>query len=218
MPTIAIVDDRHEPRESVRRAMSLHVPEGWDVVDSPPLGSIAEYPSWIIENDVAAFIVDERLQEQAPDAEGHADYNGHQVVDYIRPLLPTLPIFFITSYPEATDVAARFGKVEEIIPRMTFALKSKDFVDRFVRSGQKYLESNEGALAELADLSMRIAGGGSTNEDRIRAQAIQSMLGIPFSGGEIHDRAEWIEEMSKRLRSLERLQNEIEVFLEGLKR
>jgi hypothetical protein len=213
MPTIAIIDDRHDLRSSLSRNMSLYVPAHWAVVDSPPLESIDEYPSWITEHEVSTFVVDEKLHEQARDAEGHAAYNGHDVVDYLRPRFPSLPIFVVTSYPEESDLQDRLGKVEGIIPRNRFTDRASDFVDRLVRSGQKYAEEHQAELLELAERTARIATGGSTHEDIERVRVLQEKLGLPFSAIEVETRSEWISEMTERLDELEKLREEIADFI-----
>lgn len=215
MPTIAIVDDRHDPRVTLRRAISLHAPEGWTVIDSAPLGEMAEYPSWLIENEVAVLVLDENLREQTQDAEGHALYQGHEVVDYLRARIPTLPIFFVTSYPNEPELDDRFGKVEGIFARGDFADKAKDHVERIVRGGQRYLETNETELADLARLSSRIAEGRGSEADYSKLEAIRGKLGLAFQESGVVDRSVWIAEMENGLEKLEHLRNQIEDFLKG---
>ncbi len=216
MPNIAIVDDRHDPRVTLRRRIGLNLPVEWAVIDTHPLESLSDYPAWIVEHEVATLVLDERLQEQMNDSEGHAYYDGHEVVVYLRQRLPTLPIFFVTSYPEVSEVEEQYGKVEGVFPRRDFFDSRADkLIERLVRSGQKYVEVYERELADLAEISRRLATSTASDEDRSRADAIRSKLNIAFTGEAISDRAAWLDEMNKRLGELEGLHAEIESFLKG---
>ena len=119
MPAIGVVDDRSTQRRQLVRGIDTSdvLPEGWRSLGINPLNTITEYPNWINENDVAALVLDERLQEQQADVEVHVNYDGHDVVDYLRKTIPDFPIFIVTAAPNDPGLGERFAAVEDIINR-----------------------------------------------------------------------------------------------------
>src|SRR5687768_16576898 len=117
MPTIGIIDDRADHRETVRRTIELRLRrfQGWAAVDSEPLAAVTDYPSWIAENDVAVLVLDERLTESRRVRDVTVNYNGHHVVQFLRTTYRDLPIYVVTAYPDDTDLRRHLAAVDDII-------------------------------------------------------------------------------------------------------
>jgi CheY-like chemotaxis protein len=217
MPTIGIVDDRRTLRRTLVRKLSTVLPTGWDSADADPLIELSDYPSWLTENDVTALILDERLHEQAEDVESQVTYSGHDLVDYLRQRFTTLPIFVVTSYPEDESLKRRFKDVEAIIGRADFVRDADKWAPRITRASQKYFETVQAQLSELADVSLKIATGEATKDDQDRAKAIQSNLQAPFVVEQIGSKSDWLNQLEGKLSELDALKGEIDEYLSNLK-
>jgi CheY-like chemotaxis protein len=211
MPVIGVIDDREDLRHILNTTLHAVLPAEWQSVESDPLPSLNNYPSWITENKIAALIVDERLGERAVGGEGHVDYNGHDLAQYLRARPNTLPIFIVTSNTGDEGLEERFSDVEDIIDRDEFLKKAEDYVPRIVRSSQKYLETFQNELAELSDFAQKAASNEEpTEEEKKRAKAIQTKIETAFSVDEISNRKDWLDELDKKVVQLEELKSEIE--------
>jgi hypothetical protein len=209
MPNIGVIDDREDLRTTLVANIRLELEEEeethWRVQEASPLESIEEYPAWIHENEIATLVVDERLAEQGPGV----TYAGHDVVEYLRKRLPTLPIFVVTSHAdEVLDEAKK--DVEAIVPRDQFTDEPAIYVTRMVRAGRKYVEEFERELAELSAISRRIVAGDATGVEIRRADAIREELARSPDERDALTRVEWLEKVGHELEKLEELKNEIE--------
>jgi hypothetical protein len=222
MPAIAVIDDRKNARKTLTVALKTVLPEDWEPVETDPLEKLSEYPSWITENDIVALILDERLDEKKPDVSPkvrlHVTYKGHDLVDYLRSLLPTIPIFIVTSYPKDSSLTERFGKVEAIVPRDSFVKNIEDWVPRITRLSQSFFEMIQEQLTELSELSLKVAKGTATKGEQARLKALQSSLQTPFAAEETADRSEWLNKLHTKLDDFDKLQREVQKFLGGQKR
>ena len=114
MSIIGIVDDRDDVRTIMLDTVELALSDGWEAIAIPPLSSLDSYPSWISQEEIVVLLIDERLNEVA-NVNGAVDYEGHDLVDYMRQHMPEFPIFVVTSYKEnAPDLDERFKDVEDI--------------------------------------------------------------------------------------------------------
>ncbi len=211
MSVIGIVDDRDDVRAIMIDNVRLALPDGWEAIDIPPWNTLDNYPSWISQEEIVALIIDERLNEVA-NANGAVDYEGHDLVDYMRQHMPEFPIFVVTSYKEdAPELGERFKDVEDIIERNNFYERSGDYIPRIIRAGQRYLQTFEQELAELADFAKRSAAGEdiSTGEYE-RAKAIQTKIETAFPIENIASRGEWLSQMEQLIAELETLKTDIE--------
>lgn len=214
MPSIGIIDDRSNVRTTMRRAMEARLPEQWEVADSFPLDNLDDYPSWLGENEAVALVVDQRLREQANSAGRVSNHEGHEIVDFLRQRMPTLPIFMVTVYPDEESLDERQGKVEAVMSRNDFFSHSGDITERIVRSGQKFLDTNEVELSELSQLSQKIAMGEATREDLQRVSAIQEKLQLASGSVDLQSRAEWLTEVQRQFGELADLRHEIQELLQ----
>jgi len=212
MPAIAVIDDRQPIRETLRELLALKIEdeEGWDVVDVAPLRSLAEYPGWIDEASVAVVLTDERLHEGAEaDAGEPVEYNGHDLVDFLRPRYPSLPIYVVTAYPFEESLNTRFGSVEDVIIKGDLTEKAGEYAERFVRAGSKFFEEHQAELERLASLSRATALGEATAEEIAEMRALQQRLGMPFDATTL-DRSQWIGAFEKAIADLERVEKQLQ--------
>lgn len=217
MPTVAIIDDREDMRKTIKRLVDSELEGEWNSVEVDPLPNLEDYPSWIMEDEVCVILLDERLNEQKPKKKNTSYYEGHTLVEFIRKHLPTFPIFVITSYPEDEELKKKFKDVEEIIVRHQFAERANEYVPRFLRSGQRYLEAFHNELTELAENADKIAKGTATQQDIERVKAIQAKIGMLFPWDTIKTRCEWADELETRLKTFEKLSTKIKKFLDSTK-
>lgn len=207
MPTIAVVDDRKDQRETLRRMIKAHLSGEWTCRDYPPLRSLDEYPHLLHTDEVAVLMLDERLHEQG--GEEAADYSGHDIVRFLRERLPEFPIFVVTSHAGDEELQAAFGEVEDVIVRETFYGRPEDYVKRVVRSASKFLSHFEDELALVSNLSAKIAAGAASVQEVEELKAAQVKLGLAFGVDEFVDRAQWIEEMRSVADDLAQLRSDL---------
>ncbi len=209
MPSIAIIDDRKDARETIKinlnLALSLYA--NWTSIDIEPFENIEDYPSWIKENEIVAFLLDERLNEQSIMGQNQISYSGHGLVDFIRKYLSTFPIFIITTYPEDPELINRFKDVESIIERVEFNKNYEKYVPRVVRSAQKYLDTFESELSELSKIAAKIAHGKYDDSERERLKAIQAKIGFAFPTETFIQRSELLDKCENILKKLEALKS-----------
>lgn len=209
MPALAVIDDRADQRETVVRLISAHLPEGrWEILDSPPLPQLASYAAWLRSNDVAALILDEKLQEHFDDEP--IDYEGHDVVECIRERNPTLPIFVVTAFEKDEELLRRFADVEEIINRNVFAEKAKEYVARFIRSGNRFWSEHEGAMRRLGEIAERIAIGEATDAEKEEATGLQARMALTLQLPEVAERSEELRKLEELLIELDRMREDAE--------
>jgi len=207
MPSIVIIDDRKDMRETLKAIIEAVVEEGWNIIDMDPLPNLSDYIGLIKGHNVAVMVVDERLSDQAT-----FGYQGHDLVAHIRNHLPTLPIFVVTSYPDDLEINERFKDVEEILGRELFVTRAEEYVARLVRAGQRFVEVFEEDLAELSDKAQKLAKGEATEEDVKRIKAIHSKMDIVYSGA-LEERNQFLEQMEQTLSELTALKQQVEEFL-----
>jgi len=209
MPCIAIIDDRKDFRDTIKTNVDLALEQGWQSLDIDPLENLEQYPHWIKENGIGAILIDERLNERVERTNNYVTYCGHDFVDYIRKMFATLPIFIITSYPNDDSLLERFKDVEEIIDRTDFNKNPNNYVPRFMRSTQQFLDTFEKELVELSKLASNAALGKIDLAEKERMKAIQAKIGFAFPSDIFLERSNIIDECEKVLDQLDELKNEL---------
>lgn len=188
MSTILIIDDRPKERAKVVSMAQLSIPKGsgWTAKGIDPLPKMEEYPSLLMENDVGVLVLDEKLQEQgASDTGISVQYDGHELVKYLRPHFPELPIFVVTAFDREEELQNSASDVEGIIPRMSFAKEPKVHTARMLRSGQRFSAALQEDLSRLAELSRKIAIG-SANPDEVKQTiSIREKLSLSFPSADL---------------------------------
>ncbi len=215
---IGIVDDRVDIRESLKRRIQLKLRElgvNWTVIDIDPFENKDAYISWIMENEIAVLILDEKLHEGASD-KPNVDYNGSELITSLRQRLKDFPVYILTSYKDDEDLQNQFSQFEEIWDRKTFIEKAKDYIPRIIRAGQRFLQSHQTQLARLSELSKKIAAGQATTDDKIELGTLQANLQIPFTPI-ITDRESWLSQYEGKLKELDELSHVIQAHIDAHK-
>jgi CheY-like chemotaxis protein len=211
MPSIAIIDDRSDQRDTIKNLIELSDIGSWEVISEEPLTELEDYISWIIENDISVILLDEKLNE----TDTRVGYNGHELVDLIRSRIPTLPIFVITSFKDDEEVLSRFKEVEAIIERQEeFIHDPEKFIPRFIRSGQKFTEANLEELDRLSTIAKRIVTQEASPEEIKEAEAVKQKLSIAFDIKQLTHRSELINNLEAELEELNSLKDKIKTYLE----
>lgn len=183
MSTILIVDDRALERQTVVDLVSFSLPEDstWTARGIEPLVSIDEYRSFITEEDVSVIVLDEKLQEQGAELTGEAvSYNGHELVNFLRPRFPDLPIFVVTAHEEEDDVQNAASDVEGIISRNDFSKSPEIHTARMIRSGHRFSQALQSDLNFISEISLKLAVGTADDEEIKKMTSIREKLALPF--------------------------------------
>ncbi len=218
MPVIGLIDDRKDLRETLRRQIQIALPDKWKCISSEPLPEIVNYSSWINKNNIAVLILDERLNEQTPNAKPNVGYYGHDIVDFIRKRSPAIPIYIISNYVNDEAIIRRFSAVEEIISRTDFTNQKMEYVQRMIRSAQKYVDTYQDELSSLSRLSKLVARGTANRKDIKRMEALREKLYLAFPSIEFQKSAALVSEMNETLKSIKTLRQNINRHLKKSKK
>ncbi len=182
MPTLAVIDDRKGIRETLARNIQAGLPKNWSVIDCDPLPKMDDYSSWISEKEVAALILDERLQEQIAGRKTYVDYSGHELARHLRKHWPTLPIFMVTTHRDDSALQDPKNEVafEEIFNRDDFYNRSNIYTERIVRAAQRFLDTYQEELTTLGACASKVASGRGSQKDKQRLLAIQTKISGAF--------------------------------------
>jgi hypothetical protein len=178
------------------------------VITQFPFEKIEQYFAFITENEVCALILDERLNDQSGPTSGPVNYKGNELVSELRVRLKDFPIFMVTTYTPDDDLLAKFNQFEYIITRGEMSEDGgQKYVPIFIRSAQRYLDSNNAELSEFNDLTKRIAAGEKEPKLLDRLKALQVKLELPTVG--FNDRNAWLDEYETHIQQLEALKKEL---------
>lgn len=176
MPKITIVDDRKDFRTTLKRKIEAFFIKSklkdWEVMDISPFQNKSEYFPWLLENDVVVLILDERLQENIEESES-VNYKGSELIEEIRRHLKEFPVYAITNYSRDPDLQSKFPLFDEILDRDSFYSKADEYITRFIRSGQRYIQSHNKILTRISELSQKLAVGDATNEETLELRGLQ---------------------------------------------
>jgi len=215
MPTIGIIDDREDQRESIQTIFNLCAPDDnrWSFLAIEPLESIEDYPSWIVDNDVAGIVLDERLHEEVTSSGQHVDYNGHELAEHIRQGMETFPIFVVTSFQDQ-DLFDRQNIVENIIERTEFSGKNRQtHVDRILRAGIRFSEYFAKELSIISELANKVATGKANDKDKEELRVKQTSIKLAFPVSELTDRDDWINTLNSEIEEFDGLRVRLEKYL-----
>jgi hypothetical protein len=217
MAAVGIIDDRVDVRDSTKKKVKRELKKQnipWEVVDISPLEHMEHFARWVQENEIVVLLVDERLNEQPiENTQIYVDYSGHDLVKLLREGYKELPIFIITAHEDDPNVLINEGDFDSVISRGSFTNRPEEFVKRFVRATNKYLEVNDKEYTQLSKLSEKIALGKATNKDVENVKKLQAKLEIPFVLGVVQSREEALEDYEKSIDGLDQLSTKIEAFL-----
>ncbi|RHK16707.1 hypothetical protein DW075_24585 [Bacteroides xylanisolvens] len=106
---------------------------------------------------------------------------------------------------------SKFPLFDEILDRDSFYSKADEYITRFIRSGQRYIQSHNKILTRISELSQKLAVGDATNEETLELRGLQE--GLNLSSVEIIDREAWLHKYQEKLDELDKLSIQIEEFL-----
>jgi CheY-like chemotaxis protein len=166
---IGIVDDRQDQREEISETFELALSRGmsggmqgnYELFPSVPLPNLRDYPFWIIENKITALIIDQRLKE-VPTPQYRVDYDGHEVVKYLRPRMRNLPIVIVTGYQDDVLEDIR-DEVTEIIGKDELGRRGNDLTKEILEKAEIYKNDYTTKLARIDELAQRVALGKATS-------------------------------------------------------
>lgn len=187
MLTVLIIDDDEDVRSTLKELIELELPEGADVniQAESPLPAIEEYSSYILENDIAVLILDERLNERPlPSTGKHAGYFGHDVISGIRASLPDFPVFVVTTYAGDDQLAGQSAEFEAIVDRDSFRENAGEHTKRILRAAARFHSSMQQQLLLMADLSVKALNSTLSQAERQHLAAARQLLGLPFAMSE----------------------------------
>ena len=180
------------------------------VIAQFPFQDIEQYFEFIENNEVCVLILDERLNDESDPQTGPVNYMGNELVTELRKRLKDFPIFMVTTYTPDDDLLAKFSQFEYILTRQEITEDEEGgnkFVPIIVRSGQRYLDSNNKELSEFNELSKLVAAGNKDPETISRLEALQVKLELPTIG--FNDRKVWLNEYESHIQNLETLKQEL---------
>ncbi|MBX3282444.1 MAG: hypothetical protein KF756_08205 [Acidobacteria bacterium] len=177
---IGIIDDSKDYRDSfvedfedLDSANFKLDKEDWQVAVTAPLPDINEYPDWILENDLTAVILDEKLQN------GGVTYGGHEVLELIKGKFP-LPVFVVTEYKDDPDLETQFEKATDIIGKPEWARERTRFAGRVLSSAKDYSDVYVSKHIEMDALADKAAKD-EANEDEIKKlEALRDQIQLPL--------------------------------------
>lgn len=215
MAGICIIDDRVDIRGTLENKIRFILKKkqlDWAIASQDPFMDKMEYLNFINENDVGVLILDERLHESGTGQQS-VNYNGSDLVTFLRLYLKNFPIYSITSYHEDNELENQFSQFDEIIARDVFYSKAEEYVERFIRAGQRFLDDHNAQLLKLSELSELIAKGTATEDNLKELRIVQESLNIPFSDYGYPHKESWLQDYEKKISDLSKLSDEIENFL-----
>ena len=209
MAKIAIVDDNKEQRETNTIRLRLFLKElhsKIEVSDIFPFEKYSDYYGYIDSENIVALVIDEKLYNDSQLDKAHVEYNGSDLVGYIRERYKYIPIFTLTNFPEDQILQDKINEYDYIFSKKEFSIKQVEIINR---ACQRYLVENQKELSQVDDLTRKIASGKGETNDIEKLKALQIKLSIPFSS-DFKDREEWLIEYEKQITALEELKFKLE--------
>lgn len=131
--TVYLIDENEQQRRTyVRSLTDLFSDCDLRIEGRGPLPSLGSYASLLANNEIAAFILDQKLED------GGVDYSGTQLSSHLRGIVPKIPIVILTNYAEDLSLFAEGeGDVEYIISKRVMgdpsSREAQIFKSRFLR-------------------------------------------------------------------------------------
>ncbi|MDP8269000.1 MAG: hypothetical protein P9L97_09755 [Candidatus Tenebribacter davisii] len=214
---IGIIDDRKKIRLMIKERIELtleSIEVKLPVVDTPPFQHKEKCVDWINKNGITILLVDEKLKEQSEVGEISVKYNGHELVSIIRKSFKELPVYIVATIIDDKNLTDNLGEYDSVIKRGDFEKNSEQFVLRFIRSAQRYRELHEKELLTLSELSELVATNSAKKKDYDKLRSLQTKLNLPYNTELIYSKQTWLNEFNNKTKELERLAEEIKVYLE----
>ena len=184
MLKILIVDDRVDTREHLKELIELNLPDDAEIAveDTFPLQDLKDYPSYVREHNISALVLDERLNEDKnPELGTHADYYGHDVVDFLRSRLPDFPVYVVTTHATDQDLMVKESQFEDIVDRDKFQQSADIYTARIQRAASRFQDAMRQHLLNLNSLTLKAVTGTLSEADHKLLTSTREMLGLPFT-------------------------------------
>lgn len=202
---IGLIDDNDDTRDSVKRTLVEELPDGWDVISSPPKPRLSQTLAWVRDSEISVLLLDERLNQTM-----NVPYSGHEVAAALRQQRPEFPVFVVTAYPNEDDLVGAENHLDGIVSRLSISARPEVYVPRFVRAGVRFIEQHEADLAKLSALSMKIAQGTASAADKRKVAALQAGLQLRFFSQDETTMAAAVDELEATMEQAETLQQQLE--------
>jgi CheY-like chemotaxis protein len=215
MAKIAIIDDNTDQSSTAKGFIDLALERyssSLEVITSTPFADLDMYFNYLQENQVVVLILDEKLNDISIGNQGPVSYKGSELISILREKQRELPIFALTTFSSSEDLVEKFSEYEAIINRQEFYNDPSQFVPKFWRASQNYLNENIEAFSDYNELTRVISSGNRDPELLKKMQALQVKFELPFSGYD--DRASWLNEYESQIGLLEKINNLIKSKLE----
>lgn len=175
MPTIAILDDRKDDRETISRVVTstlkkMNQTKDWNVVSDEPPAKERDVIHWLDENDATVLVSDWKLNEGAR-GQRVVNYEADRLIKEIRAKRPTFPIFVITGFENEARVHLK--EVENIFSRKDFTRDAENIVPQMIRAGRRRYEEQRDLLTRMDSLARKVAVGGASAKDRTDLKSLQ---------------------------------------------
>jgi len=175
VPTIAILDDRKDDRETISRVVTstlkkMNQTKDWNVVSDEPPAKERDVIHWLDENDATVLVSDWKLNEGAR-GQRVVNYEADRLIKEIRAKRPTFPIFVITGFENEARVHLK--EVENIFSRKDFTRDAENIVPQMIRAGRRRYEEQRDLLTRMDSLARKVAVGGASAKDRTDLKSLQ---------------------------------------------
>ena len=121
-----------------------------------------------------------------------------------------------TRATEDEDLSAHFGDADGIVSKSDLLKEPKQYIQRYVRLGKKFVATFEAELARLSELSQQAASGKLSKGDKKELDAIQAKLNLEASVEAPLDDA--LDKWESKLDALDELTNEASKAVARLKK
>lgn len=175
MPSIAILDDRKDDRETIGRVVlstlkKLNQTDSWSVVSDEPPSKERDVFHWLDENDATVLVTDWKLNEGAK-GKRVVNYEADRLIQEIRTKRPNFPIFVITGFE--SEARAHLKEVENIFSRQHFAKNADTVIPQMLRAGLRRYDEQRALLTRMDSLARRVAAGKASAKDRKELKSLQ---------------------------------------------
>lgn len=175
MPTIAILDDRKNDRETITRVVvstlkKMNQTDDWNVVSDEPPAKERDVIHWLDENDATVLVSDWKLNEGAK-SQRVVNYEADSLIKEIRAKRPTFPIFVITGFE--SEARVHLKEVENIFSRKDFTKDAETIVPQMIRAGRRRYEEQRDLLTRMDSLARKVAGGSASAKHKAELKSLQ---------------------------------------------
>jgi hypothetical protein len=185
--TVYLVDENEEQRRAYALALG-ELFEGSGIIIKPiaPLQSPSDYAPLLAVGDVAALILDQKMED------GGVTYSGTELSAYLRSIAPKLPIFILSNY---TDNRSLFeqgeGDVEDIVSKQVIAepttRDAQIFRARFLRRLNVFADMLGERAQRHHDLLVKSLADKLTIEEEKELGLLETERILPYQATEIGD-------------------------------